>query len=126
MDTKTGVRHKATISNTMSPQARTYLKALFVMGLVEGTSTLVLFFIAMPLKYQWDMPEAVSIVGSIHGLLFVVLVLMFLYGRWVVPLSWGMVTLGFIAAIVPFGPFLIDFKIAQMLREDEGEARLED
>ena len=37
-----------------------------------------------------------------------------------------MVTLGFIAAIVPFGPFLIDFKIAQMLREDEGEARLED
>ena len=93
----------------MSPQARTYLKALFLMGLIEGTSTLVLFFIAMPLKYQWEMPEAVSIVGSIHGALFVILVLMFLYGRWVVPLSWAMVLLGFVAAIVPFGPFLIDF-----------------
>lgn len=106
----------------MTTQRTTYLKALFIMGLIEGTSTLVLFFIAMPLKYRWDVPEAVSIVGSVHGLLFVVLVLMFLYGRWTVPLSWGMVGLGFIAAIIPFGPFLIDFKIAQMIRERQIES----
>ena len=103
----------------MSPQARSYLKALFIMGLIEGTSTLALFFVAMPLKYYAEVPEAVTIVGSVHGILFVILVGMFLYGRWVVPLSWGMVFLGFVAAVVPFGPFLIDFKIAQMLREDQ-------
>ena len=102
----------------MSTFARNYLKALFVMGLIEGTSTLLLFFVAMPMKYVWETPEAVTIVGSIHGVLFVILVLMFLYGRWVVPLSWGFVFVGFIAAIIPFGPFLVDFKIAQMLREE--------
>ena len=101
----------------MSLFSRNYLKALFVMGLIEGTSTLLLFFVAMPMKYVWEIPEAVTIVGSIHGILFIMLVLMFLYGRWAVPLSWGFVLVGFIAAIVPFGPFLVDFKIAQMLRE---------
>ena len=103
----------------MTQFARTYLKALFVMGLIEGTSTLLLFFVAMPLKHRWEVPEAVTIVGSVHGVLFVILVAMFLVGRWVVPLSWSMVGLGFIAAVVPFGPFLIDFKIAQMLRENQ-------
>ena len=103
----------------MTEQARTFLKALFVMGLVEGTSTLVLFFIAMPLKHLGNVPVVVPVVGTVHGVLFIVLVLMFLIGRWVVPLSWRMVLLGFVAAVVPFGPFLIDFKIAQMLREDQ-------
>lgn len=106
----------------MSPQARTYLKALFVMGLIEGTSTIILLFIAVPIKYFGEMEAAVQIVGPIHGILFVILVGMFLYGRWVVPLSWGMVGIGFIAAIVPFGPFLVDFRIARMLREDDAFA----
>ena len=101
----------------MNAYSRNYLKALFVMGLIEGTSTLLLVFVAMPLKYYWETPEAVTIVGSVHGILFILLVAMFLYGRWAVPLSWGFVFVGFIAAIVPFGPFLVDFKIAQMLRE---------
>ena len=107
----------ATIPDTMNAYSRNYLKALFVMGLIEGTSTLLLFLVAMPIKYYLKVPEAVTIVGSVHGILFIVLVLMFLYGRWAVPLSWGFVFVGFIAAIVPFGPFLVDFKIAEMLRE---------
>jgi integral membrane protein len=105
----------------MNSFARNYLKALIVMGLIEGTSTLLLFFVAMPLKYWWETPEAVTIVGSVHGFLFVILVLMFLFGRWAVPISWGFVFIGFIAAIIPFGPFLVDFKIAEMLREGNSE-----
>jgi integral membrane protein len=38
--------------------------------LVEGISCLVLFFIAMPLKYIWGMNMAVSIAGGLHGFLF--------------------------------------------------------
>lgn len=37
----------------------------------EGVSFLVLLLIAMPLKYFADMPIAVTIVGGLHGLLFV-------------------------------------------------------
>lgn len=98
---------------------RNYLWWLIVMGLIEGTSTLVLFFIAMPLKYVADMPMAVSVVGSVHGFLFLGLVMMFLIGKSLVPLSWGLTVLGLIGAIVPFGPFLVDIKLVRMLREDK-------
>ena len=41
-------------------------------ALAEAVSYLVLLGMAMPLKYVWDMPLAVKIVGSIHGGLFVI------------------------------------------------------
>ena len=41
-------------------------------ALLEGISLIVLMGIAMPLKYVWDQPEAVRIVGWIHGILFIV------------------------------------------------------
>ena len=37
----------------------------------EGISFLVLLFVAMPLKYIWDDPSWVRIVGMAHGVLFV-------------------------------------------------------
>ena len=103
----------------MNPLSRTYLWLLIVAGLVEGTSTLLLFFVAMPLKYMAGMPEMVTVVGTIHGFLFIAYVLMFIIGRWLIPLSWGMVGIGFIAAVVPFGPFLIDVKLYRMLGVDQ-------
>ena len=45
-------------------------------GKIEGWSYLILLFIAMPLKYIFDMPLAVRIVGSAHGLLFVAYVIL--------------------------------------------------
>ena len=42
---------------------------------LEGMSLLVLLFVAMPLKYAADLPIVVRVVGSLHGLLFVLLVL---------------------------------------------------
>ena len=95
---------------------RRFLIMLIIMGLIEGVSTLLLFFVAMPMKYMLDMPMVVTWVGGIHGALFVILILMFIIGRWEVPLSRGLVALGILAAIVPFGPFLIDIKLLQILR----------
>ena len=51
-----------------------FLKQLRILSLTEGCSTLILFFIAMPMKYLMDMPGAVSWPGRIHGGLFVLLV----------------------------------------------------
>ena len=85
-----------------------------ILGIVEGLSTLVLFFVAMPLKYYGGQPMAVSIAGGIHGILFLALVGMFLVGRSVVPLSTRMVWWGIIGAIVPFGPFIVDVMLYRL------------
>ncbi|MGO1242548.1 MAG: DUF3817 domain-containing protein [Sphingobacterium sp.] len=45
-------------------------------ALWEAISTVILFFVAMPLKYFGGVPEAVQAVGSIHGFLVVVFVLL--------------------------------------------------
>ena len=96
---------------------RTYLIWLIIAGLIEGTSTLLLFFIAMPLKYLYDLPQAVQILGPVHGWLFVMLVLMFLIGKWVVPISQKLMWAGMLGAILPFVPFYIDYKLAKLMPE---------
>lgn len=50
---------------------RTPVSRVIAVGRIEGVSTLVLFFIAMPLKYGFDQPMAVTYVGWIHGVLFI-------------------------------------------------------
>src|SRR5215218_2485323 len=47
------------------------VRLLRTVGLIEGISLLVLLCIAMPLKYVWHIPEAVKVVGWVHGVLFV-------------------------------------------------------
>lgn len=91
-----------------APVNLAFLKKLRWMGFVEGVSTLVLFFVAMPLKYLAEMPIAVEIVGSIHGGLFVGLVLMLAIAIWRVPIKAGMFLMGILSAVIPFGPFVFD------------------
>lgn len=86
----------------------TFLRALRTLAIVEGISTLVLFGIAMPLKYFAGMPMAVRIVGSLHGALFVALVLMLLVAIRKVPISPALAVGGIVAAVVPGGPFLLN------------------
>ena len=81
-----------------------FLSRLRWLSFVEGTSTLLLFGVAMPLKYLADMPLAVRIVG----LLFVCLAIAFLLATQRVPISKTLATAGIIAAVLPFGPFVFD------------------
>lgn len=45
-------------------------------ALWEAISTIILFFVAMPLKYLAGIKEAVSVAGSIHGFLVVLFVIL--------------------------------------------------
>jgi integral membrane protein len=84
-------------------------------GLVEGTSALLLFFMAMPLKYLSGMPDvgkaAVFWVGSIHGALFIAYaaVAFWAWGRG--HLSNKLLGYAAVASVVPFGPFVLDPKL---------------
>jgi len=84
---------------------------LRLLALTEGVSFLLLLGVAMPMKYMGGMPMPVKIAGWIHGLLFIalcyVLLRVTLENRW--PLSRA--GLVFIAALLPFGPFVIDRRL---------------
>ena len=84
------------------------INRLRFIGNIEGVSYLVLLFLAMPLKYFANMPMMVTWVGWIHGFLFVLYCFSILEVK--LSMSWNMGTslIPFIAALVPFGPFLID------------------
>lgn len=77
-------------------------------GFLEGLSFIVLLGIAMPLKWIWGMPMAVKIVGMAHGVLFVAYCAVLLYAT--IKVRWPMTFAAklFIAAFLPFGPFLMD------------------
>ena len=77
-----------------------------IISYLEAFSALLLFSVAMPIKYIGG-NELVSVVGSIHGFLFVLFVGMLLIG---VGKHWNRTAFyhGFIAAVVPAGPFLFD------------------
>jgi integral membrane protein len=62
---------------------------------------------AMPLKYIAGDPEMVSLMGSLHGGLFVAYIALLFLG---VGKHWTFTALihGFIAAVVPAGPFLFE------------------
>ena len=61
----------------------------------------------MPMKYFAGEPEMVSLFGAIHGGLFVVYIGLLFIG---VGRHWSLTALfhGFIAAVVPAGPFLFE------------------
>ncbi|MBM3981089.1 MAG: DUF3817 domain-containing protein [Planctomycetes bacterium] len=88
-------------------------------GLVEGVSALILFFVAMPLKYvpPADSPTAalgklaVFWVGAIHGALFVAYAIITFVAWGKGALTAKLVGLAALASIVPFGPFFIDKKL---------------
>ena len=92
----------------------TFVRVLRRLSLVEGISTLVLFGIAMPLKYFAGYPLAVTVAGSVHGFLFTVLVAMFVLAIWKVPLPPKLAALGIVAAVFPGGPFLFDRQLARL------------
>ncbi|MEW6446000.1 MAG: DUF3817 domain-containing protein [Pseudomonadota bacterium] len=92
------------------------LRHLSLMTLIEGASLIALLLIAVPLKRLADLPIAVSIVGPIHGGLFLwtmgVLALVVLRGQ--LPMLKGLGV--FLAALIPFGGLwshrMIDRQIA--------------
>lgn len=88
---------------------------------VEGLSFLVLLFLAMPLKYLAGMPLPVRIVGSLHGLLFVVFCFALLRTWIVAKWSIGRCTLVFIASLLPFGPMFVDRRMLAWEKDFQGE-----
>lgn len=77
-------------------------------ALAEGVSFLVLLFIAMPLKYFANIPIAVTIVGGIHGVLFIAFMYLAFEVKNALNKNFVWFLKAFIASILPFGTFVLD------------------
>lgn len=95
-------------NHTMSTTSQ--IKTFKIVSTLEAVSFLVLLLIAMPLKYIWDMPKMVEIVGMAHGILFVLYVLgaYWMYEK----LDWKVKTffITVLCSVIPLGPFYVERK----------------
>lgn len=87
-----------------------------MIAILEGISLLVLVFIAVPLKYGFDNPSLVKMMGPVHGSLF----LLFLFTTLSVGVEQGwkfkeITWKVLLACVIPFGTFYIDHKILRRL-----------
>jgi integral membrane protein len=101
------------------------LRQLRLVALAEGASFLALLFIGMPLKYLAGLPLAVRILGSVHGVLFLLFVAA-LY-RAASERGWPLrrSLAAFTASIVPFGTFVFDRSLRrEIAAERPDDARL--
>jgi len=86
---------------------------LRLIGKLEGLSFLALIGVAMPLKYVKQIPEPVTYAGWAHGVLFVLFCAALLHTLAVTKWSAMRGMFLFVAALVPFGPFLVDGRLVK-------------
>ena len=96
----------------MKKTFRTFRKV----AIAEGVSFLVLLFIAMPLKYLAHWPLAVTVVGGLHGLLFVAFGVMAVEVKGEYKKNFRWLMRAGLASILPFGTFVMD---KQWKKEEE-------
>lgn len=81
-----------------------------IIALLEGVSYILLLFIATPIKYFYEDPQYVKLLGMPHGVLFMAYVVMAVLissdMKWPTRTLWVVL----LASIIPFGTFYIDKK----------------
>jgi len=86
------------------------IKLFKYIALLEGISLLLLLFFAMPMKYIYELPIYVKVIGMAHGLLFIayiaLAVMIKIEDKW----SIKKFMIVCIASIIPFGTFYVEKK----------------
>lgn len=91
---------------TSTDQKAIWLKRFKIISILEGLSFLILLFIAMPMKYVFEQPLAVTYVGWAHGVLFVLYIYVVFPTARKVGWDFTKTLFALVASILPFGPFL--------------------
>lgn len=81
----------------------------------EGVSSLLLFFVSVPLKYLFKIPEPNYIIGMLHGVLFILYIIYALLVHQKVRWNLKILALVLIAAFLPFATFFVDSRILSKL-----------
>ena len=86
------------------------IKLFRLTALLEGISYILLLFIAVPIKYLWDDPTYVKLLGMPHGILFIGYILLSILGK--SRYKWTNIDFFVISisSLIPFGTFYVDKK----------------
>lgn len=95
------------------------LHRLRSIGCWEAGSSILLFGVAMPLKYIWGEDMLIRPIGMAHGILWMAYVGFAVLGQIDYKWSWKLTAWLLVASIVPAGPFVAD---ARLLRDVEAKA----
>ena len=97
----------------------TALRNYRIAAWVTGVGLLVLVFVAMPLKYFFDTPGPVAVVGMLHGFLYMAYILLTLIlaerARWK-PLDAVVVAL---AGTIPIASFIAERRVTARVRAEK-------
>lgn len=86
------------------------IKLFRLITLLEGSSYLLLLFIAVPLKYLMGDESYVKLLGMPHGVLFILyIVFTFIFQK---KMKWSLINflIILVASVIPFGTFYVDKK----------------
>ena len=93
-----------------------------VMSYVVGVWLLLLVLVAMPMKYLWHDESVISVVGPVHGFLYMVYLLAALdlgvKARWPLVRTVGVL----LAGTVPFLSFVVERRITRRVRAEHATA----
>jgi integral membrane protein len=97
---------------------KTKIGRLRLIGYLEGLSLIALVFIAVPMKHIFHNPALSTILGPIHGAIFLVFMLntmsVGIENNWKFKTTtWKII----VACFIPFGTFYIDHKIFKNIKE---------
>lgn len=93
------------------------LRIFRIISMVEGVSFLLLLFAAMPAKYYLGVPEAVTLMGWAHGMLFMLYVgcAMVVMQRHKLPDSTSALIM--IGGITPFVCFYLEKRLREVSQQ---------
>lgn len=86
------------------------IKFFKIIGILEGISAILLFFVAVPMKYLFANPILIRPVGMAHGVLFTIYILLAIMLKFEQNWNFKKLVIIAIAAIVPLGTFYVDKK----------------
>lgn len=91
------------------------LKLFKLISIAEGISAILLFGVAMPLKYIFHKPFLISSVGMAHGVLFIAFVLFAIAYQFKV--RWKAIDflIILVCSVVPLGTFYVEKKYLEKL-----------
>lgn len=99
---------------------KTSIGRLRFIGFIEGVSLLILVFVATPLKHLFNNSSLSTILGPVHGALFLLFVFNALNvsveQRWKFKqITWKVI----LACFIPFGTFYIDRVILSKINKND-------
>ncbi len=90
---------------------KTTMDKFRLINFIEGISYLILLFVAMPLKYIFEYPIATKVSGMLHGVLFIIFLILLSQAiqKYKFSAKFGIIL--FIASLIPFGTTWSDKKL---------------